>query len=381
MRRNKNLGIYIHVPFCKSKCYYCDFNSYTNKNELICDYFASLKKEALLYLKKLNSYDIGSVFIGGGTPSIVDANYIEDIMDFLKKNIIFSKEVEITIEANPESLSYTKLNLYKKSGINRISIGLQAWQDTLLKRIGRIHTKDKFIESFNMAKEVLTDNINVDLMFGIPGQSMEDWLETVTEVADLEPKHISCYSLKFEEGTDMHTNLSKGKITPIDEELDREMYYKATEILKQRGFNRYEISNFAIGQYESRHNILYWKTGEYIGFGAGAHSYFEGKRFNNKYNLEEYIQDIEMLAHTVQNVEKINLRGRISEFMILGLRLTEGISNFEFKDRFKKDMFSLFGSKIDNLVGKGLLYKENERIRLTTRGFDLANQVFLEFIL
>jgi oxygen-independent coproporphyrinogen III oxidase len=380
MMDNNEVSLYIHIPFCRSKCYYCDFNSYAGMEELMPAYFEALKKELVYYSKILTKYSIGTIFIGGGTPSAVEKEYIVELMKLCRDRLNISDSAEISIETNPGTLDYDKLSAYRDSGINRLSMGLQAWQGSILKKIGRIHNSSEFEENLIAAKKAGFQNLNVDLIFGLPGQKEKDWEETLERVVDLGVEHISCYSLKIEEGTPFGDRLEKGEISYMDDELDRKMYYKAIEFLAEKGFNHYEISNFAKPGFECRHNLVYWKVKPYIGIGAGSHSYFDEKRFNNINSVEEYVKYLENNEIPKENIEVIDKSESISEYIILGLRLTEGIGIREFKEIFNENILEIYKSQIEKLINESLLVKYGDRLKLTAKGLDLANKVFVEFI-
>ena len=318
---DKSIGLYIHIPFCKAKCFYCDFNSFSDKESYVKPYFEALKCELKLYEERLKGYTVSTVFIGGGTPSLVDTHYIYEIINLCHYLFNIQKGAEISIETNPGTLSYDKLVSYKTVGINRLSMGLQAWQNKLLKSIGRIHSAEDFMENFNLARKVGFKNINIDLIFGLPGQSINDWQATLDNIIRLNPEHISCYSLKIEEGTVFGERYESGQLIPADDELDREMYSLACDKLEKYGFKQYEISNFARSGFECRHNLIYWNIGKYIGIGAGAHSYFEDNRFNNPYDLSGYIDSVSTGSIPSENIQPIDKGESIKEFIILGLRL------------------------------------------------------------
>lgn len=374
------IGLYIHIPFCKAKCHYCDFNSLAGKEDSIPSYFHAMGQELKGYTDRLKSYRIKSIFIGGGTPSLVSPHHIYAVMSLLSQSFNVEKGAEISIEANPGTLTFEKLTSFRNAGINRLSMGLQAWQQNILNKLGRIHSADEFAENFRQARKAGFTNINVDLIFGIPGQDLRDWDHTLEEVIKLAPEHISCYSLKVEEGTVFGQMYEQGTLNLMDEELDREMYYKTIEKLGQYGYKHYEISNFAKPGLECKHNMVYWNAQEYIGVGAGAHSYFEGVRYSNKYDLEEYMNCIFEGDNPVEEQQKIYKNDRIVEFVILGLRLTDGISLNEFRERFGEDIFNLYGDKINLLLKRKLIEICADRIKLTSLGLDLANQVFVEFV-
>ena len=376
----KKISLYIHVPFCKAKCYYCDFNSFAGMSGRIAPYFKALLGEIELYGERLKGYGIKTIFIGGGTPSFVDAEYISAVAESCRKHFNLLEDAEITIEANPGTLSFEKLAAYRSMGINRLSMGLQACQDDILKSIGRIHKYQEFVENFQQARRAGFSNINVDLIFGLPNQTLEDWKETLEKVAGLEPEHISCYSLSIEEDTVFGDRLKAGELKPADDELDRSMYHMAKDMLTSYGYGHYEISNFAKAGFECLHNLTYWKAEEYAGLGAGAHSYLDSVRFNNVYSVENYIDCITRGTLPVEDEHPLDAEEKMSEFMMLGFRLIGGISLTEFMQRFGSDVYALFGNKIKMLENKGLIEVIGDCIKLTDSGLDLANQVFMEFI-
>jgi len=354
----RDISLYFHIPFCKARCNYCDFYSSTDKYGLAADYVNALKEEFSSY--DLKDYNIKSIFVGGGTPSSIDHSHICEILELCSSP-------ETTIEANPGTLSKEKLIAYKSCGVNRISMGLQVWQNHLLKKLGRIHDTETFVENYKLAQSVGFNNINIDLIFGIPGQTIGDWAETLENVVALQPTHLSCYSLMIEEGTPF------ASLTPIDDETDRQMYDMAIKTLTGSGFKHYEISNFAKPGFESVHNLNYWKCGEYLGFGAAAHSYFNSMRFGNVSSLEEYISRISKGLSPIESSEEIDTDEARKEFMILGLRLIDGVA-------INEDILRVYGSQIDKLISQGLLQRKGDRIILTRKGLDVANQVFVEFV-
>lgn len=373
-------GLYIHVPFCSSKCNYCDFNSYTGKLNLADDYFNSMKKEIELYTDEMKYNLIDTIFIGGGTPSCVDYRYIREILTKCKAIYNISDDCEISIESNPGTLDSEKLREYKLIGINRISIGLQAYQSSLLKYLGRRHSPEDFIASVELSKKAGFSNINADVIFGIPGQTMEDWTETLKVLVDLDITHISAYSLKIEEGTKFGNMLESGELIGVEDELDREMYHYAIDYLNKNGFNQYELSNFAKAGFECKHNLTYWKCIDYLGLGAGAHSLLNDLRFSNVNSIEDYIKNLEKGEKPVEERFVIDFYDKISEYMFLGLRLAQGVSNSEFQDLFNQDMFVRFADSFEELQKNKLIEIDGENVKLTNLGLDLANQVFVKFV-
>lgn len=378
------LGIYIHIPFCKQKCYYCDFVSYSNKCSEVKEYIESLKKEIEEF--DFSNYKVTSIYIGGGTPSYIDSIYIVEILSELKEklkcNLIEFKDIEITIEVNPGTVDKKKLNDYKKLGINRLSIGLQSTKNDILKKIGRIHTYQEFLEIYKLARETGFKNINIDLMIGIPGQKIGDLKNTLQDIIKLEPEHISVYSLIIEENTPIEKMLENGEIKLPDEDLERNMYWYVKNTLELNGYNHYEISNFAKLGKESRHNLNCWNQEEYIGFGVAAHSYLNGIRFSNTINVEEYIQHIEnnRKEENIQIEESQSLEDKKNEFMMLGFRKIQGVDIARFKEKFIDNPIFLYRENLNKLVEEGLIEVDLNHIKLTNKGIDLANLVFEEFV-
>lgn len=378
------LGIYIHIPFCKQKCYYCDFVSYSNKCSEVKEYIESLKKEIEEF--DFSNYKVTSIYIGGGTPSYIDSIYIVEILSELKEklkcNLIEFKDIEITIEVNPGTVDTKKLNDYKKSGINRLSIGLQSTKNDILKKIGRIHTYQEFLEIYKLARETGFKNINIDLMIGIPEQKIGDLKNTLQDIIKLEPEHISVYSLIIEENTPIKKMLENGEIKLPDEDLERNMYWYVKNTLELNGYNHYEISNFAKLGKESRHNLNCWNQEEYIGFGVAAHSYLNGIRFSNTINVEEYIQHLEnnRKEENIQIEESQSLEDKKNEFMMLGFRKIQGVDIARFKEKFIDNPIFLYRENLNKLVEEGLIEVDLNHIKLTNKGIDLANLVFEEFV-
>lgn len=376
----KNLGIYVHIPFCKKKCEYCDFVSFSNENENQKRYIEDLSKD--VEKTGIEGYKVNTIYFGGGTPSYIEPELIIKVLDKIKSKYKISKKAEITIEVNPGTTNKAKLEQYRKAGFNRISIGLQTTSDRLLKQIGRIHTYEEFLETYQQAREVGFENINVDLMLALPTQTMEELVESVNKVIDLKPEHISIYSLILEEGTPLYKKVQKGELELLDEELERKMYWKTKEILEKNGYIHYEISNFAKKGYESKHNINCWNQEEYIGFGVSAHSYFENKRFSKPSNLQEYMNNIESgeFYKNIQMNEEQDREAKAKEYMLLGLRKLAGVSISEFERKFEINPLFYFRFEISKLEEEGLLEVDLDDIRLTAKGLDLANQVFEEFV-
>lgn len=374
----KDVGLYIHIPFCKAKCYYCDFVSFANKEDLKKEYVEAVIKE--IKYRKLDKYNIKTMYIGGGTPSTLDSTDISKIIDEIKENL--DKNAEITIEVNPGTVNKEKLEAYKNIGINRLSIGLQSTDDKLLKGIGRIHTYNEFLETYKSAREVGFNNINVDLMLGLPMQKLGTLKKSLREVIKLNPEHISVYSLILEENTKLYDKVDIGELVLPNEKLEREMYWQVKKTLESKGYIHYEISNFAKKGYESKHNSDCWKQKEYIGIGVAAHSYMESKRFSNQSNLEEYINNIKSEEYEKNIIiqEEQTKEDKQKEYMLLGLRTIDGINIGEYKNKFGENPIFKFHKELDKLVGEKLLEVDGEHIKLTKVGLDLANIVWEEFV-
>ncbi len=372
------LGIYIHIPFCKRKCFYCDFVSYADQCDQVESYIQEVSKEMEQY--DLSDYHVTTIYIGGGTPSLIDEKYIKRLLEELKiklaNNPTKFEEIEITIEINPGTITKQKLEQYKKSGVNRISIGLQSTNDNLLKEIGRIHNYQAFLEAYQLVQETGFENINIDIMIGLPNQTIQDIKKTLEEIKKLNPNHVSVYSLIVEENTKMDQLIATGELQLPDEELERQMYWYVKNTLELNGYKHYEISNFAKEGKQSKHNTNCWEQKEYIGLGVAAHSYLNGVRYSNASFTET--GDWNFKDKTVQ--ERQSLEVQKKEYMLLGLRKIEGVSIQKFKEKFVENPIFLFREEIEKLVQEELLLVDGDWIRLTTKGLDLANLVWEEFV-
>ena len=383
----KELGIYVHIPFCKQKCNYCDFISYCDKNELVEQYIKALKQEIKNNSSKIKDSEISTIYIGGGTPSYINSQYIKEILETIKQNYNISKNVEITIEVNPGTVTKEKLTNYYENGINRISIGLQSCNNNLLKMIGRIHTYEEFLDTYNLAREVGFKNINVDLMIGLPNQTLEDVKTSLEKIISLNPEHISVYSLIVEEGTLIEKKIEKGELKLPNEKIERKEYWLVKDTLENFRYKHYEISNFAKKEYESKHNLNCWEQKEYFGFGASAHSYINGTRYSNTESMEEYInqemQNVQCevgidglhIVHEIQNEEE-----QKKEYILLGLRKIDGIKISKFKNKFGSNPILEFRNELNKLSQEKLIEIDLDNIKLTKKGIDLANIVWEEFV-
>lgn len=373
----KKLGIYIHIPFCKRKCAYCDFISFSNKTKLIEKYIKALKTEIEKCKINKGNYIVKTIYIGGGTPSFIESKYIVEILNNIKKKFNISEEAEITIEINPGTVDEQKLKDYYNSGINRISFGLQSTRSELLKLLGRIHSYSSFLEGYNLARKIGFKNINVDLMIGLPVQTLEDVKKDLERIIELKPEHISVYSLIVEKETKIEEKIKNKELYLPSEELERKMYWTVKKKLEEAGYVHYEISNFAKLGNESKHNLSCWNQEEYLGFGLAAHSYVDNIRYSNTIDFEEYF-DFPENSKIIQ--EKQTQEDKQKEFMLLGLRKIEGIKISDFKNKFIDNPIYLYRESLNKLVTQGLIEIDIDSIKLTNRGIDLANLVWEEFV-
>ncbi|MCQ4726096.1 radical SAM family heme chaperone HemW [Anaerotignum faecicola] len=376
----QDISLYIHIPFCKKKCLYCDFPSFAGLESIYEDYTNSILREICENRHEYSHMNVKTVFIGGGTPTVLPSKLMGNIIDAVFEKYNVDNGAEFTVETNPGAIDKHYLKELKSMYVNRLSFGLQAWQDDLLKKLGRIHTVKDFVANYYEARETGFDNINCDLMFSLPGQTVKQWEETLRNIIKINPEHISAYSLIIEDGTQFKEMAMEGKIAEADENTDRQMYYMAEEMLESSGYGRYEISNFSKPGFESRHNLAYWNTKEYIGFGLGAHSYNNGKRFHNTYDIGKYISSKGNIIKLREDTENLSLEEKMEEFMFMGLRLKRGVDINDFKQRFGADVWSVYKKAIEDLLYEGLLEKSGEFLRLTKLGTDLSNYVFEKFI-
>ncbi|WHH60430.1 radical SAM family heme chaperone HemW [Petroclostridium sp. X23] len=376
----KMTGLYIHIPFCVQKCYYCDFNSYAGISHMQEEYIEGLIKEMQLYKEKMNATALETIFIGGGTPTCLAPKLLEKMLKSCYELFHIKDGCEISIESNPGTLSREKLRVLKQYGVNRLSIGLQSWDDEQLKTLGRIHSKEIFKENYYTAREEGFNNINVDLMFSLPKQKLEHWHTTLENVINLAPEHASCYALKIEEGTNFYRDYENDILQLPDEESDRQMYHMAIEMLEANEYHHYEISNFAKKDLECRHNLLYWEAKEYIGVGAGAHSYIDEVRYSNVLSPQEYLKKINMMQLPNEEENRLTVEDRMSEYMFLGLRLMKGVDSREFYHRFGVALEDVYGKPLEKFINMGMVEKNQDIFKLTKRGIDVSNQIFIEFI-
>lgn len=388
----KNFGIYIHIPFCRQKCFYCDFPSFAGRERMAGPYLEALEREMgqarrLLAesgdgaLGKDGRLAAGTLYVGGGTPTFLGTPELEGLLYLLQRHIALERVGEFTVEANPGTVDREKLLLLHGCGVSRLSIGVQSFDDACLRRSGRIHTGQDAIDAVAAAREAGFANISVDLMYGLPGQTLELLRRSTAAAAEMGVQHISLYGLQVEAGTAFDRLRQQGRLTLPEEDVAEAMYDYMTAALPEYGYQRYEISNFALPGFESRHNLSYWQDVPYLGFGSGAHSYWEGRRYKNPDGIEAYVEGI-MQGNAVGRTEEIvTEKAHMEEFCFLGLRTASGISGRKFAALFGRDVYAVYGGVIRRLAAEGLLAEEGERIYLTPLGMKYGNQVFCEFLL
>ena len=375
------LGLYLHFPFCISKCPYCDFNSYQLKEDnQISSYISALYQEITVYSQKLKKSNIKTIYLGGGTPTILSGVQIYNILEICKDKFTIDRNAEITIEANPGTVDGEKIKLLIESGINRLSLGAQSFNNIFLKKLGRIHNTQEIIDSYYLAREAGFNNINIDIMFALPDQTTEDLQDTLKKAVSLKPDHLSLYNLTIKPGTEYYKEYKRGKLKLPTEDEEFDMYNWAINYLKENNFEHYEIANFARSHKRSMHNLIYWQNRPYLGIGAGAYSFIRGYRYMNYENPARYIKEIMSGKLPVDNGEKLSLRKRMIETIILGLRTKDGVSYKKYKTRFGINLNDIFSKQINKLVNLGLLQQDNYKIKLTKKGIFLANTVFREFV-
>lgn len=409
----RDLRLYIHIPFCERKCDYCDFLSATSTKETKHKYMEALVAEIKSYQGKSAQYSVPTIFIGGGTPSAVEATYIEEMMKAIREVFSLSPDAEISIELNPGTVDREKLLRYKAAGINRLSFGLQSTLEKELKLLGRIHSYEEFLQNYGLAQELGFTNINVDLMSALPGQTPEDWEKTLQRIVKLEPQHISAYNLIVEEGTPFYNRYGEDDSELPDEEVDQLIDEKTKDILGHNGYHRYEVSNYAKDGYECRHNESYWTGVEYLGLGLGSSSYLASTRFQNLTELDQYInlcsndynsvpiipsmnktcveKDVEKETIGIgimedafglrRNINILSVKEKMEEFMFLGLRLTRGINKKTFVERFGVELNSVYGEVLARQIKEGCMVEEGDYLRLTDYGTDISNIVLAELLL
>lgn len=365
-------GLYIHIPFCIKKCRYCDFNSFSACEKEKAAYLSALCRE----MRKYSGEEADTIFIGGGTPTSLLPENLRFLLENVKENFSIDINCEFTVEANPGTISEEKLEILKMYGVNRISIGVQSFEDTELEKLGRVHSANEAEEAVKLCRKYF-DNVSIDLMCAIPCQTMDSFKRTLERAFSLSPEHISCYSLILEKGTPFYDQYQKGGLILPDEDTEREIYDFAVEEMEKHGYVQYEISNFAKPGYESRHNKKYWQCQEYIGIGLSAHSYSEGVRYSNTDSFSSYIKD----DFASNQREVLSKEDKMSEYMFLGLRMTEGVSKSAFKEKFGEDMENVFQKPLSKFIKMGMIEEKDDKIRIKRSGISLSNQIMCEFIL
>lgn len=377
----KEIGIYIHIPFCKRKCFYCDFCSFECNRNIHKEYVKALINEIRAFNVDLKERVIvKTLYIGGGTPSFIDAEYIQQIVDELRKKYDFDEFVEATIEVNPGTASFQKIKMYKEIGFNRISIGLQSTNDKLLSLVGRIHSYNEFEITYDIVREVGFKNINVDLMIGLPTQTIEDVKDSLNKIIKKKPEHISVYSLILEDGTELKKLIDSNQLELPEEDIERSMYWQVKETLEKNGYEHYEISNFSKPGFQSKHNTDCWNQKEYFAFGLAAHSYFNNIRYANTTNLKEYIENDnnEIFCRRIEEVQDKQIK--MNEFVILGLRMVKGFSTKIFEKKFQVKFEDVYEKEVNKLLKMGLIELKKDTVYLTNKGIDFANIVWSEFV-
>ncbi|WP_229672615.1 radical SAM family heme chaperone HemW [Pullulanibacillus camelliae] len=374
-------GAYVHIPFCEHICYYCDFNKYFIKNQPITAYLKALDNEMAEATSHAPFSRPETLFIGGGTPTALDDEAFTFLMNSVHSRLFQEDHTkEFTIEINPENLNASKLEAMKRASVNRLSIGVQTFDDRLLQEIGRKHTRQSAIEAISLAKRYGFDNLSIDLMFGLPGQTKQQLEASLDEILAIQPQHVSIYSLQIEPRTIFYNRLRKGKLTLPGQDIEADMYEYLIDFLGQHGIRQYEISNFAIPGYESQHNLIYWNNEEYYGFGAGAHGYIHGNRVVNARAVKGYMQRIAEQGHARIESHPVTAQEKIEEEMFLGLRKIAGVNKQHFLEKFHHPIDQYYRETIDDLVAKGLLVEKDDWLRLSRQGIFLGNEVFEAFL-
>ncbi len=387
-------SVYVHIPFCRAKCAYCDFNSYARQERLIPAYVEALLREAAFWAETGVAARVETLYFGGGTPSLLPAIEAERLLTGLRRAFAIADEAEITFEANPESASAEKLRTLRRLGVNRLSLGAQSFDDGELRALGRIHDVATAVAAYRDAREVRFDAVSLDLIFGLPGQSLAAWRRSLEKAVELAPDHLSLYALTVEEGTPLARCIAKGECTAPDDDAQADMYASSCERLADAGYEQYEISNWARPGHRCRHNLTYWRCEPYLGLGAGAHSYLGDWRFANARSPRRYVLAVERLgpAHAVDplarpaklpqvaSAERLDAATALADAIILGLRLNEGVSPSLLNQRFATDVEAQYREQIACLTDAGLLERVDGRMRLTARGRLLGNEVFERFL-
>lgn len=387
----KEFGLYIHIPFCRQKCFYCDFPSFAGREKKIDKYLQALEQEFALLRQRVHSKDNvrdteskfapRTIYIGGGTPTALNANQLAKLLDIVQKYVAVSEAEEFTVEMNPGTVDREKLLLLQQAGVNRLSVGVQSFDDHCLQKIGRIHTAQEAVDTIELAYNLGFDNISLDLIYGLPQQNMEILTQSVERALTLPVQHISIYGLQLEEGTAFHRMEALGKLQLPTDELVETMHDYIVKKLPEAGYQRYEISNYALPGYESKHNLSYWQDVDYLGLGSGAHSYWQGTRYENPRSIDDYISALEAGRLPANVEEQVDRQAHMEEYCFLGLRTAAGIDKNLFQQKFGVDLLTIYGKTIEKLVAQDLLQHTAKGIALTPLGMKYGNQVFAEFLL
>lgn len=375
-----DLGLYLHIPFCMKKCGYCDFLSWKGTEEEQEIYVQSLIREIGSYEEFAKNYKVSTVFVGGGTPSILTGEQMERIFDAISKVFWLEKRPEITLEMNPGTVTVEKLKAYKRAGVNRLSMGLQSVKNENLKMLGRVHTYEEFLHSYELARQEKFDNISIDLISSLPGQTLESWEEELRQAIDLNPEHVSVYQLILEEGTPFYEKYANHPELLPTEEISRDIYLLTGKLLKEAGYEQYEISNYAKPGNESRHNLKYWERKDYLGLGLGAASMVRNIRMSNTRDMKTYLERCEQPKTMREDVEFLEEPRQMEEFMFLGLRKTRGVSRKEFRRIFGQELDMVYEKALYKCLENGLLKEHKDRIFLSEEGMLLSNLVMSEFL-
>ncbi|MGI6031095.1 MAG: radical SAM family heme chaperone HemW [Eubacteriales bacterium] len=377
---SKKLGLYIHLPFCESKCYYCDFVSYADKEALQGQYVEALLKQMVEYAPYAADYQVDSVYIGGGTPTCVRKELLKVLLEGIHTGFHIMPDAEITCECNPNSSMKGVLQVLKEGGVNRLSFGLQSVIDEELQKLGRLHDFHDFMRAYSDARALGFSNISVDVMFSLPDQTPERLTNTLDTVIRLAPEHVSAYSLKIEQGTPFYRMYKDGELRVPNDEEDRQLYELCVHKLEEAGYGQYEISNFARPGYQSRHNLKYWNCEEYIGLGCNAHSYFGGKRFNFMPEIEVYLNQVLNGGKCIKDLVEIPYEDAVNEYIMMRLRLNEGIDDEVFLERFGYRFSTAFRPTIDKYIATGHMVQRGSCFALTLEGFNISNYIIAEFL-
>lgn len=373
-------AVYIHIPFCEQICHYCDFNKFFLKNQPVSEYLSALEAEMKNTMERFPTNSVHTIFIGGGTPTALSVEQLEQLFLMIHRHIPMDDVVEFSVEANPEQLSQEKLAVLFQYGVNRLSIGVQTFQEELLKGIGRTHTNDVVFKGIERAKKVGFQNISIDLMYALPKQSIVDFQKTLQTAFTLGLTHYSSYSLLVEPKTVFYNLWRKGKLSLPPQEEEALMYETLMDEMEKHGFHQYEISNFAKKGFESQHNITYWKNDEYYGFGAGAHSYVHGVRRVNAGVLKKYMSLMNNEGHPYLDEHEVTVVEKMEEELFLGLRLASGVSSMRFQEKFGISIYDVFGNQLNQQINNGLLQEKDGVFTLTHQGKLLGNEVFQSFL-